>query len=159
MTVYVLDTSAFLHVTPTTLRGELLTAKEVIEEAKSLELQAKVETALVQGVVKVVSPSSSALRKVKQEMKRTGDRLSVADIKVLAIALERKEENLVLLTDDYAMQNLAERLGVRYRALRTPGIKKTLKWIRWCPACKREVKANAKECPVCGTKTCRRALG
>ncbi|HEX69286.1 MAG TPA: hypothetical protein ENG10_03210, partial [Candidatus Bathyarchaeota archaeon] len=56
-----------------------------------------------------------------QQSKRTGDfkYLSQADIEVLALALQLKNsgENPTVVTDDYSMQNVANKLGIEFSPL------------------------------------------
>ena len=100
-----------------------------------------------------------------QQSKRTGDfkYLSQADIEVLALALQLKSlgENPTVVTDDYSMQNVANKLGIEFSPLTTFGIKYRFKWILYCPACRKKYPPDykPKKCEICGTELKRKPLG
>jgi UPF0271 protein len=151
--VHVLDTSALVGgLAPGLVDARLVTVREVLEEARSLEVKSQVETAMLAGRIEVVEASPGAVKKVREILKRTGDRLSRADVHLLALALDFKSRGAILLTDDYALQNLATRLGVVYQGLRAPGIRRVLSWEAVCPGCGKKFRPPFRKCPVCGTK-------
>ena len=65
-----------------------------------------------------------------------------------------------IVTDDYAIQNVANQMGVEFASLMTFGIKFRLYWIKYCPACHRKYPSDYrfKHCKVCGTELKRRPL-
>lgn len=152
MSVYVLDTPALLGLPLGQLRGRLVTVKEVIDEAQSPELRAKVEAALASGRVRIQEPTAESVRKVRDGARATGDRISRTDAKVLALALDLAESDPVILTDDYAVQNLASKFGIRWRGVRAPGIARVVEWGYRCSGCGREVRKSSGRCPVCGAE-------
>jgi rRNA maturation endonuclease Nob1 len=81
--------------------------------------------------------------------------LSDADKQILALAFELKEagEDPAVVTDDYSMQNVAHKLGVKFSALMTLGIRYRFQWIIYCPACHRKFPGDFrdKSCSICGT--------
>ena len=158
MTVYVLDTSALIGISPGLLGGRLVTVEEVIKEAKSLELATKIEVALLSGKIQILQPSRASVARVLRAMRASGDKLSSTDIKLLALALDFQKQEAILLTDDYALQNLASRLGILYQKLREPGIKKEVQWVHECQGCGRKVSPFTSECPVCGSPVRRRKI-
>ena len=88
--------------------------------------------------------------------------LSEVDLHVLALALDLKNANLnpVIVTDDYSIQNVANKLDVDFMSLLTYGIKFRLKWILYCPACYRKYPADCAllSCRICGTKIKRKPV-
>ena len=82
--------------------------------------------------------------------------LSEADMQVLALALELKSRGStpLIVTDDYSIQNVANKIDVDFTALLTFGIKFRFKWILYCPACYRKYPQDYKfkVCEVCGTE-------
>jgi len=106
----------------------------------------------------VRKPSSSSVRLVEEASSRVGDVgvLSKADREVLALALDLKLTGLLptIVSDDYAIQNVSETLGVGHSSLATFGIAKKFDWVYYCPACFRRYRAqDAKSaCRVCGTR-------
>ena len=89
--------------------------------------------------------------------------LSEADIQVLALALELKDKdcNPHIVTDDYSIQNVANKLGIQFAPLITFGIRYRFSWTLYCPACFRKYAADhrSKRCEVCGTELKRKPTG
>jgi rRNA maturation endonuclease Nob1 len=56
--------------------------------------------------------------------------LSKADIEVLALALDLKKKGLspAVVSDDYAIQNVSETLGIEHASLTTFGIARRFDW-------------------------------
>lgn len=157
--VYVLDTSAVIAgFVPGLADVEQVTVQEVLEEARDLCARLEFETAVTAGKVSVIEPSKESLLKVRKKVGETGDRVSKVDIKLLALALDlhlagKKPE---LVTDDYAIQNLASLFGISYERVAMPGIKEVFAWKAVCPACGRIYPADASRCEVCGSRLIRK---
>jgi UPF0271 protein len=106
----------------------------------------------------VSSPKNSVFQDVQEASRKVGDMryLSEADLQVLALALELKGKGLspVIVTDDYSIQNVANKIDVEFTSLMTFGIKFRFKWILYCPACYRKYPPDYKfkVCEVCGTE-------
>jgi UPF0271 protein len=160
MKVIVLDTSAFIAgFDPLTVPEKQYTVPEVkneliVDSMNVMRFNAAVES----GKLKVKSPKSSALDEVQEASKKVGDMryLSEADMQVLALALELKGNGYspLIVTDDYSIQNVANKIGVEFTSLMTFGIKFRFKWILYCPACYRKYPPDykSKVCEVCGTE-------
>jgi UPF0271 protein len=155
----VLDTSAFLAgFDPFSLGCGQATVPKVEEEIKKNSIiKTRLETAVESGKLKIKVPTTHFSNLAKKEAAKVGDvfKLSDADLQLLALSLELKSEGWEpqIVTDDYSIQNVAAKLGIAFVALATFGIKRQLKWVKYCPACYREYSANGKssECQVCGT--------
>jgi len=152
--IYVLDTSAVIagFVPGLTDAGQV-TIKEVLEEARDLCSRLEFETAVTAGKVSVVEPSSESMIKVRNKVGQTGDRVSEVDIKILATALDLQLAGKMpeLLTDDYAIQNLASFFGISYNKVAMPGITEVFSWEMVCPACGRKYPPNTSQCEACGS--------
>ena len=87
---------------------------------------------------------------VKECATKTGDinSLSAQDISCIALSVELNAE---LISDDFAVSNVSNILGIKIIPLMTKGIKIVGKWIFYCPACKADF-PNEKECLMCGNK-------
>ena len=87
---------------------------------------------------------------VKECAAKTGDinSLSTQDISCIALSVELNAE---LISDDFAVSNVSNILGIKIIPLMTKGIKIVGKWIFYCPACKVDF-PNEKECLMCGNK-------
>lgn len=157
--VFVLDTSAIIAgFTPSLEKPNQYTVPKVLQEARTLSTRLKLETAISAGQMQVNEPSQEALEKVKEKIERTRDRVSDTDIQILALAQELKKSGKKpeIMTDDYAIQNLAELLNIKYTQVGKPGISDVYEWEKECPACGRVYKEDISKCKVCGSKLRRR---
>ena len=122
------------------------------------------KTAIESGKLRVKTPSTHFLDKVKESSKVVGDvlYLSQVDLQVLALALELKStsHDPLIVTDDYSIQNVADQIGVDFASPMTFGIRYRLYWILYCPACHRKYPSDYKfkSCQVCGTELRRKPL-
>ncbi|MEM4249391.1 MAG: nucleotide-binding protein, partial [Candidatus Nitrosotenuis sp.] len=114
------------------------------------------DTLLDAGRLQIIEPDAGKINTVIGHSKKTGDyqKLSKADISAVALALQLKAE---LVTDDYAVSNLAKNLGLDVAPIMTKGIKVVGSWIYYCPACKKEFTA-LDTCPICANKLRRKLL-
>lgn len=159
---FVLDTSALIAgFTPNLEEPKQYTVPKVLEEARSLSAKLKLETAISSGQMKVKSPSEEALEKVREEVEKTRDLVSQTDIEILALAQELRGsgKNPEIVTDDYAIQNLAELLEIQYSEVAKPGISDVYEWEKECPACGRVYKEDISRCKACGSRLRRKPKG
>jgi UPF0271 protein len=100
-------------------------------------------------LLRVSDCTAASVTLVRDAAKKSGDigRLSDVDISVIALALDLGG---TVLTDDYSIQNVSRILGVGYKPVGTPGIRKVEKWNYRCNGCGKWFKENVTECPVCG---------
>ena len=157
---YVLDACAFITgINPSSIEGKVYSVPAIAEELPRgsmafLRFNASQEA----GHLSVIAPSSDYLEKIVETSKELGEakELSKADLQVIALALElkSKEKNPTIVTDDYAIQNVAEHLELNYSSLATLGIEYEFNWTLYCPACFKEYQQEYKlsSCEVCGTK-------
>ncbi len=114
------------------------------------------------GDLTVRPPSLRAREKVEEATHLAGESgyLSNADREVLALAVDLKADSLdpVIVSDDYAVQNLAEYLQINHGSLANFGIVHKFQWMMYCPACHRRYKPPEKKCRVCGTDLRRKVL-
>ena len=147
------------------IKENQVTAPKVQEEIRGISpISARFEMAIESKRLVVKNPSDKSLNAVKTYAKRVGDYffLSETDLEVLALALELKEEKYIprIVSDDYSIQNVATQMGVEFISLATFGIRRILKWERYCPACYRKYSSvfRSIECIVCGTELKRKPL-
>ena len=157
--VIVLDTSAFIAgFDPLTVPEKQYTVPEVKKEliAGSMPWM-RFNAAIENRKVMIVKPKDSVFQKILEESKKVGDMryLSEADLQILALALELKGRGLspLIITDDYSIQNVANKIDIEFTSLLTFGIKFRFKWILYCPACYHKYPPDYKFniCEVCGT--------
>ena len=106
----------------------------------------------------ILTPNKDTLEEVQRVSNKTGDqnKLSDTDIEIIAIALDlKKNENVevIILTDDYSIQNLSNELNIKFESINQSGITKKFKWVSRCRGCGKKFKDNVKICPICGTET------
>ncbi|MEM3824219.1 MAG: hypothetical protein QXH87_04725 [Candidatus Bathyarchaeia archaeon] len=164
--IIVLDASAFAAgFDPFSVSEAQYTVPLVKEEVKgSAFAKVRLKTAIEQGKIVVKKPEKQFLDSVKVSATVIGDKvfLSETDIQILALALQLKSEgyNPVIASDDYSIQNVANRMQIEFAPLATFGIRFQLEWVRYCPACYRKYQADykLKRCAVCGTELKRKPL-
>lgn len=164
--VVVLDASAFVAgFDPFSLSAEQVTVPKVeVEIRRDSLVKMRLEAAIESGKLKVKSPMKEFSDSAKATASKVGDtfKLSEADLQLLGLALELKTDGYTpqIVTDDYSIQNVSNKLGIEFVALATFGIKQILEWIKYCPACHREYPTNGKtkECQVCGSELKRKPL-
>jgi UPF0271 protein len=112
MPLYIADSAVFIMGKPVDAICTI-TVPSVVNELKSSESRLRFDLAREQGLG-VELPSQEALDRVSEVSKVSKDHeeLSRTDIEVLAKAYDCREE-AVLLTDDYAVQNVASILGIK----------------------------------------------
>ncbi|HJH28796.1 MAG TPA: NOB1 family endonuclease [Methanosarcinaceae archaeon] len=149
MTYYVADSAVFIMGYPveSTL---LITVPSVVNELKSSEAANRFEIAREEGA-RVEAPQSGMTEDVLNMAKHTRDleELSTTDIEILAKALERKSD-ATLLTDDYAVQNVAVMLGIDVKPVVQKKIRDILVWEKQCVGCRKRFD-EGDICPICGS--------
>ena len=88
--------------------------------------------------------------------KKSGDfsNLSDEDISTIALSLQL---NADLVTDDFAVSNVAKSINIKVIPVMTNGIKNVVIWKYYCPGCKTDF-SKLTECPRCGNKLKRKSM-
>ena len=149
----VLDTSAIIYLNDFRMFDEIFTVSDVIDEVRD-----KINMLKLSGMnLKVIDPMNSSVKEIKEVAEKTGDldKLSKTDTKILALA---KENNLTIVSDDYNIQNVAEKIGLSYISLFSKKITNLIQWGRYCENCKRFYD-NVNTCPKCGSRLVRKPVG
>lgn len=142
---------------PLRLQTEQYTVPAVVGEVKDRSARIRMQTAIDVGVLKIMEPTKDSRNRVIMQSMQLGDmdKLSVADLDVLALTLDLTSsgQKCLLITDDYAVQNIANTLRISFKSLVAHGIRNQFIWRLHCPACGRTYRPNFREkaCPVCGT--------
>ncbi len=164
-TVLVLDTCAILsgfaiHLSDT----PQFTTPEVLNELRSDKIGSTTQLPLVnEASIGVSTPDEASMRRVNEVVDKVGEAsLSVTDRSLIALALELKNKGYepVLVTDDYALQNLAAIMDFSFQPYVERGISHRYQWKLICPGCFREYEfsTNMGTCSVCGTKLKKRIV-
>ena len=153
----ILDASAFYAGVPFGSPADYYTTPLVYEEIEHIKQNhGALEMLLETGRLKIREPDSKATDVAVRVARDTGDlqQLSRQDISVIALGIEMKGE---IVTDDFAVSNVAKNLGLKVSPVMTTGIRDVGRWIHYCPAC-RTNHTSGKECPACGTLLKRKLL-
>ena len=116
------------------------------------------------GKLRIEAPSEQSLGEVAERARVLGDRivLSKADMSVIALAVDLRKNGKtpIIVSDDYAVQNVADAMNLVYQSLATFGIRQRFNWVYYCPACFRRYATGDHEvCQICGTKLKRKPIG
>jgi UPF0271 protein len=157
--VFVLDTSAFIAGYGSPRSGEsLYTVPAVKGEIRAGGLQRfRLENAERTGLLIVLKPEEKYRKEVQRVLSELGETrvLSEADLQVLSLGIQLQGEGnrTIIVSDDYAVQNIADRMMLGIKSVRTRGIKRRYKWITYCPGCRRTFEDPPIDnvCSVCGT--------
>lgn len=145
----VLDTSAIIYLNDFRKFDDIITVQEVVDEVKD-----SISSMKLSGLdFKIFEPSEESIEEIKKTAEKTGDleKLSDTDIKVLALA---KENSCTIISDDRNIQNVAEKLGIKYIPVYNEKITKLITWKKFCRNCKKNYD-RGEDCPVCGEKLSR----
>jgi UPF0271 protein len=143
---FILDTSLFFTDYP--LSGELFTTPSVAAELIDLRSKCRYETLLALGL-QVHESSKESRARVLEAARESGDseQLSATDTDILALALDLEG---AVLTDDYAIQNVAHALEIPAKSIQQRGAKKRI-WKFRCAGCGWYSKEPG-ECRICGSQ-------
>jgi len=157
--IYVIDTSAILSGIPLDFKDSLLIAPGGIkEEIKPGGRDYQNFIYQIEKGLKIIDVSKKTIDIIEDMLREIGEnnRLSKVDKEVLALAYDynkKKENNVIIITDDYSIQNAASFLKIKYKNISQKGIIKKFKWVYRCSGCGKKFKDDIKICPICGSKT------
>ncbi|BDH79815.1 MAG TPA: ribonuclease VapC [Methanothermobacter sp.] len=153
----ILDSSAFIGgYTPSDEKN--YTIPEVTEELKDLKSRIFLEKSLEEGNLKIINPKREYIEKTEKLAEKSGDilRLSNTDKKIIALTLQLKNEKrkVMMITDDYSIQNIMKILKVPFKAVITEGINEIYQWEKICIGCKKRYPPEypLTECEICGSR-------
>ena len=151
MAFRVLDSSAFYAGIPFSSSEPSVTTSHVYNEIKHIKkdhdaVQILIETRRL----KISDPDHRFIITVNNAAKKSGDlpNLSQEDVSIIALSLQLNAE---LITDDFAVSNVAKNLSIKVIPVMTSGIKKIITWVYYCPGCKTDF-SETMNCPNCGNR-------
>ncbi|AAT43105.1 type II toxin-antitoxin system VapC family toxin [Picrophilus oshimae] len=146
--MFVIDTSAILSRRISIADDNYIFTPGVISEIK----KGKLKIILDSVPLNIKMPGIDSINAVIKAANETGDLhvLSNVDIEVIAMAYEIHG---IIISDDYAIQNVARHMHIKYEGADLKTIDKKLKWRYRCTGCRRVYNDYIETCPVCGHKT------
>jgi len=143
--ISILDSSVFFSDFP--VEYPAYTTYSVVAELIDLRSKCRYEVFLESGLI-VRQPGPEFLGRVNEAAGRTGDVsvLSTTDFELLSLALEL---NGTIVTDDFAVQNVARKLGISIMPIHQRSARARV-WKFRCSGCGRYFPKTG-ECPVCGS--------
>lgn len=155
--LFILDTSAILSGKPLTLDMKLTTTTPgVSHELQPGGRDYRTFLFLHEQGLSIRNPTKESIQKIHKVATESGDigRLSTADIEVLALALDiSQDQDAIIITDDYSIQNVSHILGIRFESINQSGITKRFKWNWRCSGCGKIFATHVPTCPICGAST------
>jgi len=149
--MYILDSSAFINEYHTDEPvASIPLVREELEDESAYRFDALEGSGMHMHI-----PEPETVERVERAARETGDlaELSQTDVRLVAAAFELDGH---LVTDDYAMQNVAEKLNVSVEVIAQDGIAEQRDWLFQCQGCGREFDENHDRCPICGSDLTRK---
>ena len=152
--MYVLDSSAFIHDYHTTEQTATIPlVREELNDESAFRFDAMEGSGM-----HIHIPNEETIETIRRAARETGDlsELSDTDIRLIATTFELDG---VLVTDDYAMQNVADKLDITVELIARDGIEEQRSWIFQCQGCGREFEEELDRCTICGSHLSRKNPG
>ena len=164
--IYILDASSILSVQQTLSSFSdseeavlYYTTPDIKAELKDTFSRFRIESMISSRELIVQSCSSESMNRIKfvsNNIIGNSTRLSEPDQSILALTLDLKktisDKPVILLTDDYEIQNTASQLKLAYQSIRSKGIRKKVRWKNRCRACgTTSIDPKERQCPECGS--------
>ena len=149
--MYLLDASAFIHEYHTTEP----TASVPQVKAELTDEAAYRFDAMEGSGMHLQLPDPGTVERVERAAETSGDLevLSTTDLHLLAATLELSG---TVVTDDYAVQNVAEKLDLDVEVIAREGIDEVRDWRYQCQGCGQEFEEHEDRCPICGADLARK---
>lgn len=150
MTCYITDSAVFIMGNCNLDCSLMITVPSVADELKSRDAVLRFDLAKEAGL-RVEWPEPEMVKEVRKKAEQTRDseELSKTDIEILAKALEHRDRG-ILLTDDYAVQNVAVQLGIQVKPIAQKKIRDVIIWQKQCIGC-RKTFDKGDVCLICGS--------
>lgn len=153
--VFVHDAAGLFAGAPLSILGKHYTTPRVIGEVRDKHSKLLLEYAMYSGKLEVAEPKEEYIKMAENKAREIGEiiALSDADLSVIALAIELRDKGykVVVVTDDYAVQNTVLHLNLEFMSIKTTGIKEMMKYQAYCPVCHWKGLTSLKSCPRCGT--------
>ena len=146
--IIILDNTAFVsgfNLNLVTLQNpaiQMYITMDIYEEAlKNPRSRQIIEIAEAQNILRIQNPTSKSIKIVTKFATETGDigALSKPDQSIIGLCLDLKKDyadlKIILMSDDYSVQNTCSALKISIFKLHKKGIKRKIQWEVYCPQC------------------------
>lgn len=163
MKLYILDASGLINGFYSKDSLNLMTSSTV-NEIRDINTEILLNNCISEGFIKIEDVDYSEDEEIKDVLIGSGDftRLSETDKDIVALALKHKRDGdeVITVTDDYSLQNTLKLLNLKFKSVRTKGIKNTIQWKKICKGCRKEYPADTslEECDICGSPIIRKRM-
>lgn len=151
--IYILDTTALLHYKR--YQGRNVTVPGAIREIKKEDERVIINGLIEGGLIEILNAPKEYVEYAREKARETGDliKLSAVDIEIIALSkfLTDQGKNVVVVTDDYSIQNVLNMIGIKYHYILRK-IRKHIKWKLKCEKCGKIYPPTykLKTCILCG---------
>ncbi len=157
---YVTDTSSLIRLLRSNEFTRLVSTayvaipEDVLGEIKDKESRFLLESFLER--ISIINPPTNIINFIIKRAHEIGSiaEISKVDISIIALAyyLKEKKYDVIVLTEDFAIQNLCSVLGIAFSSVRPRKIKWVFKIKKKCNVCGEVFDVLLDECPICGSK-------
>ncbi len=152
---YVLDAAGLFRINLIDSKI-MFTTNKALNEIEDENERLIVSSYLKSSRLKAIEPGEN-MEKLAFKIAGSNPNLTGADISIIALALGLKEKyDITVITDDYELQNVLALNGIKFKGIKTVGIKKVIKWTYRCTGCGRHFEKPLETCPYCGSKVKRK---
>lgn len=154
---YILDASAFINGFQLVSKNNF-TVPEITTEIRDFESKLTMDMAIEDGRLSIQEVPIEYINSVDDVISKSGDvlRLSNPDKKLIALAymFHSEGQNVLVISDDYTIQNTLKIIGIDYSGVLTEGIKEVYNWKKVCEGCKKEYAEDYPfdDCEICGSR-------
>ena len=156
---FLLDASAIIAEPSLDLNAKLITTGKILSELKSMETKGLALHALMTEQLEIREPKEERLKEIEALVSEKGfkTKLSVQDRELLALALQlsREKADLLVLTDDFSIQNFLAILKIPFESVHDKGIEKIMEFSLECIGCGKKYAFSDKlagKCLHCGSR-------
>ena len=156
MTIVIYDTSAIIRgiLNVKSIKYAYTTHSVLKELRKCRANYTKVIALIEANILEVISPSKNFVKRVKEKATQLGElgKISDTDLEIIALAmsLKNREEDILVMTNDFAIQNILSHLNIKYKSVGLKEIKESREYVYECKNCHAKYETKYSFCPKCG---------
>lgn len=158
---YILDAAGIFASIQLLSSEPCYTTKDVVNEILDEDSRRSLQLAINTGKLIITEPEKQHVKLAERAAEELGElgRLSQADISVISLGLMLREQcfDVIIVTDDYSIQNLAQYLGFKIRGIKRREFIGVVRYVYICPVCGHIDKKPGK-CPKCNAVLRRKAI-